>query len=53
MILNRICNADKLAEDLLLARTNQLQELLPAASLGLFKRKIRSDISLTEIQKMS
>ena len=53
MILNRMCSADKLAHDLLLARTNQLKELLPAASLDLFKRMLCSDTCLTERQKMS
>lgn len=53
MILNRICSADKLADDLLLARTNQLKDLLPAASLDLFKRMLCSDTSISERQKMS
>ena len=53
MILGRICSADKLAEDILLARTNQLKELLPAESLDLFKRMLCSDTSLAERQKMS
>ena len=51
MILNRICSVDKLAEDLLLARTNQLKELLPAVSLDLFKRMPCSDASLIEDRK--
>ena len=53
MILNQICSADKLAEDLLLERTYQLKKLLPAASIDLFKRMLYSDISLTQRRKMS
>ena len=52
MILNRIYSAGKLADDLLLARTNQLKDLLPAASLDLFKRMLCSDTSISERQKM-
>ena len=47
MIFNRICSADKLAEDLLLVRTNQVKDLLPAASLDFFKRILHSDTSLS------
>ena len=53
MILNRICSADKLADDLLLTRTNQLKDLLPGTSLDLFKRMLCSDTSISERQKMS
>ena len=53
MILNQICSADKLAEDLLLERTYQLKKLLPAASIDLFKRMLCSDISLTQRRNMS
>ena len=53
MILNQICSADKLADDLLLARTNQLKDLLPAASLDLFKRMLCSDTSISQRKKMS
>ena len=47
IIFNRICSADKPAEDLLLARTNQLKGLLPAGSLDLFKQMLCSDTSFS------
>ena len=53
MILNWICSTDKLVDDLLLARTNQLKDFLPAASIDLFKWMLHSDASLSKRQKIS
>ena len=53
MILNRICSTDKVVEDLLLARTNQLKDFLPAASLDLSKQMLQSDAFLSERQNFS